>query len=38
MTLNPFWENRVAYQVMGEGPFDVVYVPGFISHLDLQME
>src|SRR5262245_56854813 len=31
-------DNYVAYQVMGEGPFDLVYVPGFISHLDLQME
>jgi class 3 adenylate cyclase len=25
----------IAYQVVGEGPRDVVYVPGFISHLDL---
>lgn len=25
----------VAYKVMGEGPTDVVYVPGFVSHLDL---
>jgi pimeloyl-ACP methyl ester carboxylesterase len=31
-------DNYVAYQVMGEGPFDLVYVPGFISHLDLHME
>jgi class 3 adenylate cyclase/pimeloyl-ACP methyl ester carboxylesterase len=31
-------DNNVAYQVMGEGPFDVVLVQGFISHLDLQME
>jgi hypothetical protein len=31
-------DNYVAYQVMGEGPFDLVYVPGLISHLDLQME
>ena len=23
---------------MGEGPLDLVYVPGFISHLDLHME
>jgi pimeloyl-ACP methyl ester carboxylesterase len=28
----------VAYQVLGEGPFDVVYVPGAISHLELQSE
>src|SRR5215510_8233558 len=31
-------DNDVAYQVMGEGPFDLVYVPGFVSHLDLHME
>ena len=31
-------DNYVAYQVMGEGPFDLVYVHGFTSHLDLQME
>ena len=31
-------DNYVAYQVMGEGPFDLVYVPGFVSHLDLTME
>lgn len=24
----------IAYQVVGEGPFDVVFVPGFVSHLD----
>ncbi|HEU4979218.1 MAG TPA: adenylate/guanylate cyclase domain-containing protein [Solirubrobacteraceae bacterium] len=26
----------IAYQVVGEGPFDLVFVPGFVSHLDLQ--
>jgi class 3 adenylate cyclase len=26
----------IAYQVVGDGPLDVVVVPGFISHLDLQ--
>ena len=26
----------IAYQVVGEGPVDVLYVPGFVSHLDLQ--
>ena len=31
-------DNYVAYQVMGEGLFDLVLVPGFVSHLDLQME
>ncbi|HEX8204542.1 MAG TPA: adenylate/guanylate cyclase domain-containing protein [Solirubrobacteraceae bacterium] len=26
----------IAYQVVGDGPFDLVFVPGFVSHLDLQ--
>jgi pimeloyl-ACP methyl ester carboxylesterase len=26
---------RVAYQVVGDGPVDLLLVPGFISHLDL---
>jgi pimeloyl-ACP methyl ester carboxylesterase len=26
---------RIAYQVVGEGPIDLVLVPGFISNLDL---
>jgi class 3 adenylate cyclase/alpha-beta hydrolase superfamily lysophospholipase len=25
----------IAYTVLGEGPPDIVYVPGFVSHLDL---
>jgi class 3 adenylate cyclase len=25
----------IAYQVVGEGPFDVVLVPGFVSHVEL---
>lgn len=25
----------IAYQVIGDGPVDLVYVPGFVSHLDL---
>jgi len=28
----------IAYQVVGEGPFDLVFVPGFISHVEMQME
>jgi pimeloyl-ACP methyl ester carboxylesterase len=28
----------IAYQVLGAGPFDVVFVPGFVSHLDLFWE
>jgi pimeloyl-ACP methyl ester carboxylesterase/class 3 adenylate cyclase len=27
---------NIAYQVVGDGPFDLVFVPGFVSHLDLQ--
>jgi pimeloyl-ACP methyl ester carboxylesterase len=26
---------NIAYQVTGEGPFDLVYVPGFVSHVEL---
>jgi pimeloyl-ACP methyl ester carboxylesterase len=28
----------IAYQVVGDGPIDVVFVPGFISHLELGWE
>jgi pimeloyl-ACP methyl ester carboxylesterase len=28
----------IAYQVMGEGPGDLVYVPGFLSHLEWNWE
>jgi len=28
-------EGSIAYQVVGDGPFDVVFVPGFISHVEL---
>jgi len=28
----------IAYQVIGNGPTDVVYVPGFVSHLDIAWE
>jgi pimeloyl-ACP methyl ester carboxylesterase len=31
-------DTYIAYQVMGDGPFDLVFVPGFISHLDMQLE
>jgi pimeloyl-ACP methyl ester carboxylesterase len=27
---------NIAYQVLGDGPIDLVFVPGFVSHLDLQ--
>ncbi len=26
---------RIAYQVVGQGPIDLVFVPGFISNVDL---
>jgi class 3 adenylate cyclase len=26
---------HIAYQVFGKGPFDLVFIPGFISHLEL---
>ncbi|WP_054312500.1 alpha/beta fold hydrolase [Mesorhizobium sp. 1M-11] len=29
---------RIAYQVVGQGALDLVFVPGFISNLDLQWE
>jgi hypothetical protein len=25
---------HIAYQVIGNGPFDLVFVPGFISHVE----
>jgi class 3 adenylate cyclase len=29
---------NIAYEVTGEGPFDLVYVPGFFSHLEIDRE
>jgi len=29
---------HIAYQVVGEGPFDLVYAPGFISHVEMNWE
>ena len=26
---------NIAYQVIGEGPFDLVFVPGYVTHLEL---
>ncbi len=28
----------IAYQVHGDGPIDIVFVPGFVSHVDLFWE
>jgi len=29
---------RIVYQIAGDGPFDVVWAPGTMSHLDLDWE
>src|SRR4030067_425048 len=29
---------HIAYQVVGDGPFDLVFVPGFVSHLECAWE
>ena len=29
---------NIAYQVVGDGPFDLVYVPGFVSNVELSWE
>jgi len=29
---------NIAYQVIGDGPFDLVYVPGFVSNIDQNWE
>jgi hypothetical protein len=29
---------HIAYQVTGEGPFDLVYVGGFMTHIELIWE
>ena len=26
---------RIAYQIVGDGPFDFIFVPGFVSNIDL---
>ena len=31
-------ELRIAYQVVGEGPIDLVFVPGFISNVEMAWE
>lgn len=30
--------TNIAYQVLGEGPPDILFVPGFVSHIDLAWE
>ena len=27
---------HIAYQISGDGPFDLVFVPGFVTHMELQ--
>lgn len=29
---------NIAYQVIGEGPFDLVFIPGWVSHVELSWE
>jgi hypothetical protein len=29
---------HIAYQVVGDGPLDLVYVPGWVSHVELAWE
>jgi pimeloyl-ACP methyl ester carboxylesterase len=29
---------RIAYQVVGQGPIDLVFVPGFMSNLEVHWE
>ena len=29
---------HIAYQVVGQGPLDIVYVPGWLSHVELAWE
>ena len=29
---------NIAYQVLGDGPLDLVFIPGFVSHLELAWE
>ena len=29
---------NIAYQVVGDGPFDLVYVPGWVSNVELMWE
>jgi class 3 adenylate cyclase len=31
-------EVSIAFQVVGDGPFDLVYVPGFVSNIELMWE
>ena len=31
-------EVNIAYAVTGDGPFDLVLVPGFVSHLELDWQ
>ena len=31
-------EAHIAYQVLGDGPIDLVWVPGFVSHLEYEWE
>jgi hypothetical protein len=30
--------THIAYQVIGEGPFDLLHIPGFVSNIELAWE
>jgi DNA-binding SARP family transcriptional activator/pimeloyl-ACP methyl ester carboxylesterase len=34
----PSGDIHIAYQVLGEGPIDIIFIGGFVSHLDLMWE
>lgn len=34
----PSGDVHIAYQVIGEGPIDIIFIGGFVSHLDLMWE
>jgi hypothetical protein len=36
--IRPQRHVRIAYQITGDGPFNVVWAPGTMSHLDLHWE
>ncbi len=31
-------DTHIAYQLVGDGPFDLVFAPGFVTHMELQWE
>jgi Predicted hydrolases or acyltransferases (alpha/beta hydrolase superfamily) len=31
-------DGKIAYQVLGEGPLDVIFIPGFVSNVEFYWE